>query len=301
VRGKISRIVGCESQITGAPIVIEDGEAPVVMLHRFKSSTIYVRTSRTVILESVYAGNIIVQGSGDCFINDFGGDLIINGRSSRVWARQYNGECCRTYDVNEFSNLQVNNGRAWIFGWKSESTGIKGHLYGGICEIIGANMYINGNNKNMAGVPFFLVKNDAQVSCALFHQSGFGGTEYVVLSREIRNGVTKELTGGNNYSLYTAYDPSMVPVAEPSGAIGAPPAPQLRMLSAQRLGISWPERGRVTLTVSNPAGRVAAVRTVVMRGSEECVELPRLCSRGVWFTTASGARHSVSRQFVFGR
>ncbi len=216
VRGKVRRIIGCEGELGRAgrgsaalapTFIIEDGEAPVVVIERF--DTIYAglriihRSGRTLVVHSLAASPIVIEkGAGDVFIDDVvSGSVRLHG--GRLWARQLNVE------GRGEPKVLNDGGDLWILGIKTEgdSTAVDTRG-GGRTEVAGGFIYANGNS-------------DPQKKMFRNHDSSLSFTigELVIRNQpfhpvlEVRDGVTKELPKGTNayrgqgtlISLYTGY------------------------------------------------------------------------------------------------
>jgi len=211
ITGSIERIAGAYTEIPGTGgVVVQDGTAPVVVLQNmmltgWQNCPLIIRTSRTVILESVYA-NVIAEGTGDLFINDYMGDLVVRNPRQRVWVRKLNGEWSASGAL-----LHVNSGTTWILGFKSENEQTKIDVQSqNVVEMFGFMNYVVGAGRTWpANIPLFRV-TDGQFSAAMTTQVAHGAENDSLLVVETRGGVSRSFTAsmgfdGYNCGLYTGF------------------------------------------------------------------------------------------------
>jgi len=210
IRGNIRRLVGTAGNMsgTGRFVITDQLTQPVFKMEKFLGLPIVNQSDKTVIIESVLA-DLISTGTGDLFINDFGGDVNINNASERVWARQFNLEG----NGSTHTSLMIQKVKSMrIIGWKDEGDGNAATIQSGVLEILGFLQY--ATNLSTTGQNMFVVKDGAQFCLGGLVQNSFSGTEYHNLVQETRNGVTRLLTmeqnGGYNLPLYCGYDSASV-------------------------------------------------------------------------------------------
>ncbi|WP_165247299.1 glycosyl hydrolase family 28-related protein [Paludisphaera soli] len=192
VRGKVRRLLGVGNWLDynrhSAPdLVIEDGEAPVVVVERFApiNGGVSIETDRTVVFRSLEVAFLAPLGRGDLFLEDVAtGDLRL-APGQRAWARQLNIE-------NQGTHLTNPGGALWVLGYKTERGGCLARTSnGGATEIFG-----NFSYTTTAGslAPMF-VTEDASVF-AFLNEVCFSGDPYRTLVRERRGDVTKVVRRG---------------------------------------------------------------------------------------------------------
>lgn len=274
VRGSIRRVIGTGGTVnrsTGSDgtIVLADGVAPELMLEKLGANTelpIVKRTARTVVMECVLAGPVLVEASGKLFYSDGVVPLLVDHPQARVYAWQFDAE------GSTDDNLIVRDGCVRIFGWKDEGSGRPLHCLGGATEILGFLQYSNGDNHD--GFAMCEVR-DAVVTIAGMTQMNWSGNEYQWLVCETRAGIERNLyasanaaSGGTAFALYSACPLDWVP---PASSIGAGPAQKRLPVSAPaRLQPTLDLRGRV-LRGSRAAGvcvvhSLSGVRLIVQTG-----------------------------------
>jgi len=239
VRGAISRIIGSPAKLAGnGVILIEDGTAPVVKLHRIQSVNVINRSHRTVIIEQWPGGTIYADGAGDLFLSDVIPELNVTGAQQKVFAWQFDAECCQPpYDPNGLFNLNVYNGVVRIFGWKNENTQTKMHAFGGALEIVGMEEYNCSVVSNQATCPLAVISN-CQFSFAFLTQVNFTTQYFTFLVKQTKGNQTVELhdnncPGGVNIPLYTGYDSAFVQTLARPLETHAPE----RIMPAQRMAV----------------------------------------------------------------
>jgi hypothetical protein len=232
IRGAVSRIIGTPGNINGGVISIEDGTAPVVNISRINAPKIINRASRTVVLESVLGANssedVLAAGTGEFYITDFVGVLVVDNPQQKVWVWHYDAE---HYEVLDFL---VKSGRCRMFGWKTEGHSEKVHVDGGALELLG--FYVYAQLSSPASYPLIKVTN-AQFCVAGLSQVSFVNP-YTTLVTETRNGVTKNFTTSQNggrlgMTLYTGYTDTTLSGTRTPFAAGQETSPAI--LSMTRL------------------------------------------------------------------
>jgi len=257
VKGAISRVIGTTANIYrgAAAIVVEDGTAPVVVLQNFSIATqvpIIIRTSRTVILESAYPPTLIAEGTGDLFLNDFMGDLVVRNPQQKVWVRKLNGEWSESGSI-----VRVESGTAWVLGFKSENEQNKVTcLAQGVMEVFGFMNYNVGAGRTWpAGIPLFDI-NGGQFCAAGIYQVAHGAGNDSFMVREIRGGVTKTFTSSMNLDwyecgLYTGFDPSKF---TPAVVFGMPARRPDAIRSSLSVSVLPQGRLRVSFSLDHASG-----------------------------------------------
>jgi hypothetical protein len=148
VRGKVRRIIGCESElrpVTTLPdpaFIVEDGEGDAVVIERFDSTyaklSIEHRTTRKLVVRHMVVDHIAkAAGSGDLFLDDVCNEFL-NIEGGNVWARQFDqeGSCDPAALPPARANTINNGGHFWLFGLKTEQNRTKVWTKnGGISEI----------------------------------------------------------------------------------------------------------------------------------------------------------------------
>ncbi len=217
-----------------ASLTIGDGKASVVIIEGLTNCPpIYVRTARTVVLDSVrvkadmpempkapegqpknlppskyFIVGYFLMGSGDVFINNTGASMIIDNPQQRVWMRHYNSELGQGAAIVP---IEVKAGTLWVLGWKSENLVQRVRIHKqGTMEMTGYNNYEVSNRRQKDGDwPIFEII-DGRFSCNLLVQHGSQANRNLIW--ETRNGVKRALTIENNpgkrdFPLYTGYEP----------------------------------------------------------------------------------------------
>ncbi len=240
---EVVRIVGTTGVMPfsvddNASLTIGDGQSPVVVVEGLTNCpTIYVRTQRTVVLDSVrsncekpqmpkappgqpknlppakyFTVGYYLMGSGDVFVNDTGTTLVVDNPRQHVWLRHYNSELGQGAALVP---VEVKAGSVWMLGWKSENLCQRVRIHKeGVMELIGYNNYeVSSTRQKDGDWPIFEVI-EGQFSCSSLNQRGSQSNKNLVW--ETRNGATRKLTvkenpGNKNFGLYTGYDPRQLP------------------------------------------------------------------------------------------
>jgi hypothetical protein len=192
VRGKVRRIIGCETRIEGSgKFIVEDGDEAVVVIERLKGTGggIAHDTARTLVIRQLNfnfrpgTAKWEMSGKGDLFIEDFVASSTFEITGGNVWARQLNVEQWGTHVRN-------NGATVWCLGYKTENGGVQWETCNGATtELLGGFVYSIGKEKD---TPFFV--NDESTMVAAIGESNFHkpSTAYQTLVRETQNGVTRE-------------------------------------------------------------------------------------------------------------
>jgi hypothetical protein len=225
VRGNIQRIVGTFMKFNGPGrlVVTNDLLSPVVKIERTLDISIVNQSNKTVILESIAGLDISITntGTGELYISDFVGGMLVDAPLGRMWAWQFNAE--GSGPPFPHVSITVNNIKTWsIFGWKDEVNGTALELKKGALEILGFCQY-----SNMSGAePMFIIGESGEFTLAGEAEVWFGGSGYTNLVQQTRGGATKTLTrsqnGGNNMPLFVGYDSVKVANAVPVHRLIAP-------------------------------------------------------------------------------
>ena len=279
IGGTISRVVGTTGNIENGQgaIIVGDGSTPVVILQSIavNSATVpvIIRTSRLVILESVY-GHIIVEGTGDVFINDLMGDVTIKNPAAHVWARKLNAEWGSTGTI-----MNAQAGTLWILGFKSENEQMKINCTAqGIVELFSFLNYDVGAGRSWpAGVPLFRIQ-DGNFCAIDMQQVSHGAISDSLLVAETRGGVTRYLTKANNpdmynCEMYTGFDPSKF-----KSAVGMRPLREALPVKNGDLQVTRLQDGnlRISFTLYHPSP--IDVRFADMQGrTVRCERLQGAC------------------------
>jgi hypothetical protein len=167
-------------------------------------------SSRTLVIRDAANVSGNMTGTGDVFIEN----VVSNPSQSwifnkqRVWARQLNAE-------NEGTHIKNNGGKLWILGLKTERGGTlietKG---GGKTEVLGGLAYTTtGGSNGKQDSPMF-INNESSISISI-GEVNFGVTQYSTYFREIRKGITRNLSigklvnyvgSGKHIPLYVGYE-----------------------------------------------------------------------------------------------
>jgi hypothetical protein len=300
IRGNISRILGTGASLmgTGRIVITSDLVHAAVVLERVWGLPIVNQSAKTVIIES-YTGSITSTGSGDLFLSDYCGDMVVNNANQRIWAWQFNAE------GSSGTNVQVQNVRTFrIVGWKDEGVGQSLAVSKGAVEVLGFMNYPNGNT---SGQTEFVIEDGAQFSLSCATQVSFSNSYYTNLVRETRGGVTKTMTSSNsgtgwNLPLYTGYDSAKVADAVPVAFADN--------RSIRLVGPTMRTEGR-TLVVSGLSdgnGRPASISAFLVNGSRMTILAmksigPGLYAveglpRGAYAIMAGNGRRTANRVMV---
>lgn len=204
VRGKVRRIIGCESDMgrivnsnrektiygdNSVPKwIIEDGDGPVV-IERFNtwyaSFEFVQKSKRPLVVSSLSFYDLYTTpGSGDTFVEDVRAKhLGVHGSS--LWGRQVNPE-------GWVEPRQENDGgNVWILGLKTETDATVHKVSnGGKTEIAGAFHYAN---KNEISPKQIYICDNASLSVTMGESKTAKGKVFDVVIRQILGGRTKEI------------------------------------------------------------------------------------------------------------
>jgi polygalacturonase len=216
VRNNVRRIIGTEAFVNVPSTVnpgfrIVDGSQPTIVFERIRSwdngtPTIDNASSRTLVVRDTADVSLQLTGLGDLFLeNVVTSALTINGQN--VWARQLNIENLGTKIIN-------NGGNLWILGLKTERGGtIIDTRNGGKTELLGGLAYTTTEGPDgTQNYPLF-INNESSISISLA-EVNYGAPNYTTYFREMRGGVTRNLSGsdlpnywgrGKDIPLYVGY------------------------------------------------------------------------------------------------
>jgi hypothetical protein len=228
----IQRVVGVPAHIVTdfkdrATFIIGDGVPDVVVIEGLRPSPpIVVRTSRTVVLSSVEprwpwgslkdeegnavrgyeaSTNILLEGTGDVFLNDVQETIVVNNPRQNVWIRFFNDE--RGWWLS-MPTITVKAGSVWVLGWKSEAFNRRVLVEEqGRLEMFG---YMSYSQTKKAAVPEedvpIIDNQGGQISVINIAQRGV--RKYAKLVAETLGGETRVLTakdnGGADLGLYSS-------------------------------------------------------------------------------------------------
>jgi len=238
VRGRIRRIIGCESTFVPiSPLLerkdplfrVEKGSAPTILLERMTTSFdggpfyfVEHASPRTLIMKDIainFQGADSFHnrtGAGPAFIeNVVGGRFYFTHQS--VWARQLNQESEGLHIANE-------SGRFWVLGLKTERGGTLIHTsVGGQTEVLGGLCYTTTAGKL---APMFINANSS-VSVTLGERH-YGSDPYTTILSETRGSETKQFLStdtqyGRRLVLYAGYA-----APRPNERVQTSPAKRLR-------------------------------------------------------------------------
>jgi hypothetical protein len=141
LRGKVRRLIGCETPLNAERLEVRNGDAPAVVIERFMPSwdngklNIHQLSRRPLIVRD-FLGHIYQDAPGDIFIDDVCGGLYMNVAGASVWCRYFN------YEVDPGPGLVNKGGNLWIMGSKVEHPTPQVELLtGSRTEIFGAMWY----------------------------------------------------------------------------------------------------------------------------------------------------------------
>ena len=183
IRGAVRRLQGIGNWIdynrqSKPDFVIEDGDAPVVMIEHFSpiNGGIEINTSRTVVLRSLESANVSSPKKGEVFFEDVATNSLQFNPAQKVWARQLNVE-------NEGTHITNDGGKLWILGYKTERGGtLLLTKNGGWSEILGGFSYTTTAGKL---APMFVNENGSVF--AFFGEVCYSGDPYLTLIEETRS------------------------------------------------------------------------------------------------------------------
>lgn len=275
IEGDISRVVGGAGKLFCPAVVIRNNNPPVITLQDWEINpwnanppTLIIRSSKTVIINELFWGFVIADGTGDVFINQMEGRLVVKNPNQRVWLRSYNAENAHN-DPGDTSLILVTAGKGWLMGYKTEGANVKAECSGGFLEMFDI---LNYNIAPSATRPVFRVSGTGQFSVAMLTQITHTGTSWPLIVRETRNGQVKELTNTNNpqgynVDLYTGFNQADKIAASPAGSA------VVRSMSA----IDAPGK-RLVVTITNDLSSAAKIEMIDSRG---CVWRPQCSSKTV--------------------
>lgn len=201
IRGPVERIVGLEGRfVTEGQAVwkLVDGRHPrgladarTVIIERMSnrsggsSVTIRHASQRALVVSSAIGFHVEGRGTGDIFIEDLSGQLMLEEPGQSAWARQLN---------TESSGVMLRNrgGRLWLLGMKTEKIGtIIETIAGGVTDAAGVFIYSNQGWRD--GVPAFVIR-DARAVIAGISERNFNQRPVSLWVREMQGRETRELT-----------------------------------------------------------------------------------------------------------
>jgi len=332
IRGNIKRIVGtcrvaCEWGVSGpilGTFVITDGTAPVVQIERLncQGTSIFQQSSRTVIVEAVTnefedpkVDNDRADGTGDLFLIDCVARLKVTNPKAHVWAWQFNSEQQSYFfnskpDTSQAYNLKMLGGTAWIFGYKTEVYGTKGHFYNAVAELLGFYNYAGCRGR---AEPTQFYAKESNISIVSGTQLVFGCPLYDTLVTVVRGGVTKNLLATQtnpvleweNYTipLFSNFDSTMVSVRDPRAmpAAGIPAIIDIQALPRKNIAVTWSGSGRqsATMRLFDARGTLLATREFTAgAGGIHCAAIS-VPSSGTYFVDVqSGSERSVRKVMI---
>ncbi len=204
IRGKIERIVGCESSlffrkqpIPLLKLVDNPGSPDVVVIEHLivepgNDSTAFDNaSSRTVVLKHCKAFGGTSTGKGEIFYED-----VVGGRlrqyyyqsGQKVWARHINTET-----RNDVTHLVNDGSQVWILGLKTENPGVLVETKnGGATEVLGHFAYGGMMQDTYNNFPMYL-NNESSISISM--GGAFFGTKTRpdIIVEDIQNGQSKKL------------------------------------------------------------------------------------------------------------
>lgn len=206
VRGKVERLIGCESTLWDATVHVVDGDAPTVIVERLQcgfpphQTLLYHETARTLVVRDVTAMLITGKATGDLFIDDVVGGLHLENPRQKAWVRYFN------FEQTQKRRYVVNNGATlWMLGFKTENHGPKiVTTAGGRTEVLGGFLYANFDQKTTE--PAIRIV-DSSASFAGLLQTSFNPAWYDVFVEETRGGETRvfERATSRSIELFVGY------------------------------------------------------------------------------------------------
>ncbi|MFW6107288.1 MAG: glycosyl hydrolase family 28-related protein [bacterium] len=208
LRGKVRRLIGCESTLWDATVRFVDGEAPAVVVERLQCGwrphvTVLVHESaRTLVVRDVTSMIIEGRGTGRLFADDVVGGLHLFEPRQKAWVRYLN------FEQSQDRRLVVNRGATlWMLGFKTENPGPKiVTTAGGRTEVLGGFLYANfGRPTDQPAIRIV----DSRASFAGLMQTSFNPAWYEKFIQETRGGDTRTFTRSQSRSLelFVAYAP----------------------------------------------------------------------------------------------
>jgi hypothetical protein len=239
IRGNVRKIVGMNSQLkpfdggafdpvgntnplfrvqntNWSEVHIEDLQTSLTAVNGDRADTSFLHvadTTKLVFRRGV--GNYKADaGAADVYLEDVVGGEYVFQSGQRAWARQLNPEGTKTFIQNHGAEL-------WVFGMKTEirgSTGIGSVLInhpGSRTEILGGYGY--GTYTIPAGTAAFM-NNEADLAFNWVTTTTSAASDYPVIVRETRGGVTRELlyadvprnNSGSQVALYSGWEDGLI-------------------------------------------------------------------------------------------
>ncbi len=195
IRGPVRRIIGLEGRFFTEGkarwrIVDTTNDAPAVIIERMSNRSgghtieILHESKRTLIVSSVIGFDVVGQGQGDIFLDDFCGRLNLNAKGQSVWCRQLNTEHEGTMCLN-------NGGKLWILGMKTEKIGtIIETRNGGTTDVSGVFIYANRGWE--PDLPAFICHDSTLTLCGI-NERNYTKRPIIIWVRETQGGETRDL------------------------------------------------------------------------------------------------------------
>ncbi len=198
IRGKVRRLIGCESTLDPADLKGEpafrmtEGSEPVVVFERFSGGyastpTLDNTSTRTLVIKDCCNTSGRFTGPGDLFIEDVCSNPFSDWQfgNQNVWARQLNVE-------NEGTHVMNQGAKLWVLGFKTERGGtLVANRSKGETEILGGFCYTTTDPKD---APMFVVES-GKLAVTL-GESCFSGKPYEFLVRAGTGGEVRDLKRG---------------------------------------------------------------------------------------------------------
>ncbi len=203
LRANVRRLIGCEAELTASDfltrgrIVIGELGPPVIVIERFANfgfaglePRFEHASMRTVVMNNLTGLNYrpVASNVGKLFLNDTVGNAIVFAANQKVYARQLNIEENTTLPTASAEARLLNQGgQAWIFGFKTEQSGVIAKTTaGGATEIVG-NLQLN----NFGASTVQYIVEDASFSAVInIKPYPEAGTTYGRV-QEVRAGVSR--------------------------------------------------------------------------------------------------------------
>ena len=307
LRGTISRLIGTGGgwkTTGGGALVILDGTAPVVKIERitatFSSFPMFIRTARTVVMESMPDGPLSVLGAGEVYLSDVVFEMTVNNPLAKVWIHYYDGE------GSTGAVFTQKSGTTRIFGWKDEGSGTSAQISGGMFEVLGFVNYSGTNTKPDTSGEFYLANAHASIAGAT--QINYGGGYYDLLVKQTQGATTRELRVADNPYRYNL--PLFTASADGQTGLRKPLRPKAGLFSIGALIrrstslvclLTNDREQRVSIRMMDARGRIVKSETIGAAGPGRqtvVIPLPRL-SHGVYYLCASAQGRRAIRPVMW--
>jgi len=200
LRGRLERLIGCESTLWDARLHFVDGEAPVAIVERLQcgwrphTTHVFHESARTLVVRDVTSAIVHGKGTGDLFLDDVVGGLHLTNRKQTAWARYLN------FEQSQDRRCVTNTGSTlWMLGFKTENHGLKiVTTDGGRTEVLGGFLYANFGRKTT--VPAIRIVDSAATFAGLL-QTSFNPAWYDNFVEETRGGRTRVFTRAQSRSI----------------------------------------------------------------------------------------------------